>query len=107
MTDKKNNTSLHEQVRDPQHQILMLMVEMRSELGAIRELVTTQGVHTNQRIDDLSNAVNQRLTTAETDIDNLSKDFRLVSLKSASSGGLSGALAAIGIELVKLLTKGG
>lgn len=104
---KNNDMSLHEHAKDPQHQMLMIMVEMRSELGAIRELVTNQGLHTNQRIEDLSKAINTRLDTAEKDIDVLTKSMSTINLRNATSGGVSGALAAIAIELVKLLTKGG
>ncbi|WP_072670515.1 hypothetical protein [Vibrio injensis] len=106
MTDR-DSSNLHQQAKDPQHQMLMLMVEMRSELGAIRELVTNQGKHTNQRIDDLKAALDARMKAQEKDIDDLNTALSNVNLKSASTGGLAGGLAAVAVELAKLMMKGG
>jgi|GEM_PF-6352391 len=97
----------HRQAQDTQQRMLMLMVEMRTELGAIRELVTTQGRHTNQRIDDLQKALDARLQAQEKDIDDLNQSVGRIALKSAGTGGLAGGVTAIAVELVKQLIQGG
>lgn len=88
------------------NQLLLLMVEMRGELGAIRELVTNQGKNTNQRIDDLKEALDARMRAQEKDVDNLNNALSSINIKSASTGGFAGGLAAVTIELIKMFMMG-
>lgn len=91
---------------DTQYQMLLVMAEMRGELRSIRELVTTQHQHTNQRIDDLKASLDARLLAQEKDIDDLNKAVGNVALKSASAGGATGGLAAVAVELIKMVVQG-
>ncbi len=82
--------------------LLLVLGEIKGELKGIRELVHSSGQSTNQRIDDLSRAINSRIEDHQNSTDTRFSEMNdKINRKSTMLGGGSGALAAGVIEVIK------
>lgn len=94
---------------DPQ--LLMLLGEIKGELGGIRAQIKATNEATNQRIDDLTKAVNQRIDDHQKDVEDRLQvvDSRLLEIEKEQKASkrttivTSGTVAAIATGVVEAI----
>ncbi|WP_346281896.1 hypothetical protein [Burkholderia cenocepacia] len=86
--------------------VLLALGNIQGELRGIREMVQHGQQATNQRIDDLKQAISDRMDTLEGRVSTLENGQGKLMMKTASYGGVAGAAITAMVELARFI-KGG
>ncbi|WP_249214319.1 hypothetical protein [Burkholderia cenocepacia] len=89
------------------NQVLLALGTIQGELRGIREMVQHGQQATNQRIDDLKEAVTERIDGLEGRVKTLEGDHGKLMAKTAGLGGVAGGAMTALVEVVRYFaTKG-
>jgi hypothetical protein len=95
---------------DPNAMLVMQLGEVQGQLKMMTHMIQQNQESTHQRIDDFRRATEGRLDGVDARIDGIEdqiktigKNERGTALRGASSGALSGAIVAAGVEILKFM----
>ena len=91
---------------DSNDKVLLALGQIKGELSGIRSMVQSGQQATNQRIDDLKQAVTQRIDGIEGRVATLESGKGRLMMKTTGYGGVAGAGIAAIVEIARLI-KGG
>ncbi|MCM2484325.1 hypothetical protein [Burkholderia glumae] len=83
------------------NQVLLALGTIQGELRGIREMVQHGQRATNQRIDDLKEAVTERIDCLEGRVKTLEGDHGKLMAKTAGLGGVAGGAMTALVEVVR------
>ncbi len=87
-----------------QQDILRSLGSIQAELRGQRDLMNEHNNSLHRRINDIDKASEQRFEAAEERIAKLETTQQGLLIRTASAGGIAGAVATVMIELIKLKT---
>jgi len=82
-------------------QVLLALGNIQGELRGIRDMVHKGQETTNQRIDDLKEAVTERIDGLEGRVTRLEGDHGKLMVKTASLGGIAGGAMTALVEVIR------
>ena len=88
---------------DSIHAVLAQLGEVRGQLNGLTQMIAANHLATNQRIDDLRNAIGQRVDNVETRVKVLEANERSTAVRVGGIAATSSAVVAAGIEIARRL----
>lgn len=88
---------------DSIHAVLTQLGEVKGQLNLLSQMIATNHVATHQRIDDLRQAIGQRVDNVEDRVKVLESNERSTAVRVGGIAATSSAVVAAGIEIARRL----